>query len=456
LLGDAHPHFLSLGAFPFFLLLASHVFKTPLGSIKGLTCVLTFISLPALFYLNANVWEAAVWISVSICILAVWSFGRITFPQQSKPANNMAAKFRDPRFKFPFFTLLVISMGASMLLMGMNFSGISSSIRWVNSDVGRTSWKFLLLHFGFFLIPLCLALGLELGKKKGAAYASLLLLSLLLFDSALAALITTLVFATWSKLQKVLAGQGPRTFSGSMSEGILLSSLVLLIVPEVIFLDDPYVGPHERMNTLFKLYYPIWFLLGYSAFYSIRVVSENKQFSLLRGKQAGLALWLLLAISSSNSFYIAMLRSSGGASSMRGLDYIDSQYPGAANIIYQLEQSLPGTVMEVVGSSYSDTGFVSTLAMKQSYLSWVGHLSLLYPDKRDEIQRRILVENRVYTEVDCQRRKQILKDEKVSYLVHGPLERKQYPEFDQYDSSCMVLMSQNDNFSLYKVADVNY
>ena len=53
--------------------------------------------------------------------------------------------------------------------------------------------------------------------------------------------------------------------------GLLLAALGLLLImgPELLFVDDGFGPPNERMNTVFKLYYQAWILLAASSGFAI-------------------------------------------------------------------------------------------------------------------------------------------------------------------------------------------
>ena len=43
---------------------------------------------------------------------------------------------------------------------------------------------------------------------------------------------------------------------------LICFALLLLIIPELIYLDDIFAGGFERMNTVFKLYFQSWIIFS--------------------------------------------------------------------------------------------------------------------------------------------------------------------------------------------------
>jgi uncharacterized membrane protein len=109
-----------------------------------------------------------------------------------------------------------------------------------------------------------------------------------------------------------------------------------------------------------------------------------------------------------------------------------------------------GRVLEAQGRAYSYTCFVSTLAAQPSYLGWANHINLLTKES-GEVNRREKMTDQIYTERDCSVRKELAKNERISYIVVGTLERKKYTDIDSRDFSCFSPVVKTGEYALYQI-----
>ena len=111
--------------------------------------------------------------------------------------------------------------------------------------------------------------------------------------------------------------------------------------------------------------------------------------------------------------------------------------------------------MESTKGAYNYASFVATLSDKDSYLGWMNHVGLLYK-KDNENMERVRRENDIrnfYTTFSCEQRKQYLRDNGISYVVLGPLEREEFGERLNNDFYCLKNIIQYGDFTIFSSED---
>jgi len=145
---------------------------------------------------------------------------------------------------------------------------------------------------------------------------------------------------------------------------LVSSAFALAAVVEVLFLRDVF---GNRMNTLFKVYYQVWILLGVGAAiaFGIAVDRSRSRSPLGRGAlvlatAAALAVLLAYPVVASWQWVRDWPWTDGGSRwrGMDGLAYADQRYPDeAAAIRWLAANAAPGDVLlEAAGCSYQPIG----------------------------------------------------------------------------------------------------
>ena len=193
---------------------------------------------------------------------------------------------------------------------------------------------------------------------------------------------------------------------------LLATGFFLLAGVEMFYVSDSFGGSLRRMNTVFKVYYQAWLLLGLAASYGIYYwVSSPIKFP--RGarftdrrwiKAAGHYLWMgLVALLVLTSLYYpvgavldrtGLLRPGYSASdnTLDGLAFLQQDRPGEHQAILWLRDAAPhGRIVEAVGDDYSEYGRVSSSSGLPTILGWPGHElqwrggNDLFHDRADEV-----------------------------------------------------------------------
>lgn len=244
-------------------------------------------------------------------------------------------------------------------------------------------------------------------------------------------------------------------------DAFIVSGLILVLTPEIVFLDDSYGPEIDRMNTIFKLYTTAWGLLGLGAVSVIvralrKFNASNSEEGVVLSATCGVFITVVLALGSFKFYaHTIPMRANGSQdptfeAKLEGLGEANRWHPGSADVIRALRKLPKGRVLEAQGRAYSYTGFVATLAAQPCYLGWANHINLLNKVYGDVSQRENVTKE-IYNESDCMARKQKAKEEKIRYIVVGTLERKAYPGAETKDYSCFASVVKSGEYALYQI-----
>lgn len=524
LLGDAHPHYLNLAALPFFFLILYSLLAS--GASLGLKSfqACTLVGAATLFLLGSNAWEVPMWLglvsviaflysvlrwdvvrsrsseffkthpafdifravvcgvivaiggiaavkggsSVSLLtrfflIVVAFGFAAVCFPYREKVIERIKSLDKQdvPLVVSAAFWLLLIS---ALYLSSRHIVPEGGALTLVRSPIPVTTTTELLVHWGFHLAVVIAAslliLRVQSPLQLFLAFVVLILASV--YDKA-ALLIFALVGIQLIRLLQARKDVDDATvWKDAFMDALLLGGLGLLLLPELVFLDDPYGGENERMNTIFKVYTTAWGVValgGVGLLHRARrtLLEPSTDCSLAPGASplfwlfSGLFISLALLAASLNFLFhsipMRVMRPSP-AYGWEGLAAPNEAHPGAGATIRALRRLPRGRVLETQGNAYSYTSFVSTLAAQPSYLGWSNHVNLLTREY-GEVGRREKTTDQIYLETDCSRRKSIVQQENISYIVIGTLEKMKYPDIASRDFSCFTKIIEEEDYILY-------
>ena len=206
---------------------------------------------------------------------------------------------------------------------------------------------------------------------------------------------------------------------------LLLGLAVLLMAgPEFFYVKDVF---HNRMNTVFKLYYQAWVLLAIVSAYALYYLGFRR---LRRSWRVG---WLAVSLALMAGAFVYSLASvyerSGafqGHATLDGLHWTRQSNPGEVEALAWLEANARGmpVVVEAVGPEYSDYGRVSARTGLPTVLGWPGH-ELQWRGSDKPFAGREAGVAAVYG-ADLDAAVQALSEYDVRYVFVGSLERDKY------------------------------
>ncbi len=267
---------------------------------------------------------------------------------------------------------------------------------------------------------------------------------------------------------------------------LLFVGMLLLLGTELVFIDDSF---HDRMNTVFKLYYQAWVMLAIVGAYAIcylggcwrGIASSSRKEATVRADRRGSrpapakasdrsvallvsGLWLAVVgvfLVASFVYVPASIESrSQGFSvtpTLDGLAYYARLRPDDAAGIFWLQQHVLGTpvVVEATGGSYTANSEVAWMTGLPTLLGWNFH----------EVQWRgasiVGVENErkvdldtIYRTTDPNVATRLLAKYHATYVYVGPLEREAYPNdqagLDKF-RTFMDVAYQNPGVTIYRI-----
>ena len=204
----------------------------------------------------------------------------------------------------------------------------------------------------------------------------------------------------------------------------------------------------NRMNTVFKVYYQAWLLLGVAgavAVYHIIAIAiapptPGTRWTAARPllRRAPAALWTTLAalLLLASAYYptAALLERTGWAqdgeswndNTLSGIDYLRHFAPDEYHAIQWLHrQPGPGAIVTAVGDSYTDYGRIASATGRATILAWQSHEIQWRGDARAFAGRRDDVAT-IYESDDGAAVTDLLRQYAVRWVIVGPRERETY------------------------------
>jgi len=233
--------------------------------------------------------------------------------------------------------------------------------------------------------------------------------------------------------------------------GLLALSAALIMGVELFYLADVFGGNLHRMNTVFKLYYQAWILLGLVGGYSLWYVAAHLKPVGLPSK-AALSAWavvvglLLIAVSyypvaaaysraastgrslAGDGFLAATLDGQahlalGTSGEYQAIAWIRSEVPRDAVVLETPVMPCAGNVGEC--SSWTNAGRISSSTGRPTLLGWEGHENQ-WRTSYELIGERKAHAREIYETEDLARARELLDTYDVQYVVVGPRERAAY------------------------------
>ena len=252
--------------------------------------------------------------------------------------------------------------------------------------------------------------------------------------------------AAYSAAQRVRSGRETATAFPLL---LAAAAFCLLAGAELFYVSDAFGGAFRRMNTVFKVYYQAWLLLGVAGVYGLyywgsrrRPAQESGGGWILRrgralyglGAYAWAAAVAVLLVAS--AYYpigavldrTAVLEQSGqpGGNTLDGLAFVKEREPGEYAAIEWLRDEAPwGRIVEAVGPSYSDFGRISSATGLPTVLGWKGH-ELQWRGGSEAFAGREEDVDRIYRSDDDQEVRRLLEAYGVRYVYVGARERATY------------------------------
>ena len=252
--------------------------------------------------------------------------------------------------------------------------------------------------------------------------------------------------AAYSAAQRIRLG---REKGAAFPLLLVAAAFCLLAGAELFYVSDAFGGAFRRMNTVFKVYYQAWLLLGVAGVYGLYYWSSRRQPAQASGGggvpartrlSAGLGRYVWAAAAAvllvASAYYPvgAVLDRTGvleqssrpGGNTLDGLAFIRERDPGEYEAIKWLRDEAPwGRIVEAVGPNYSDFGRISSATGLPTVLGWKGHEfqwrggSEAFAGREEDVER-------IYRSSDGREVRRLLEGYDVRYVYVGERERATY------------------------------
>jgi YYY domain-containing protein len=422
LLGDLHAHVLAL---PFALVSLAFAMQVVLAGprvVPPLRAVLEggAAALALGFLYAVNAWSFPVMAGVLVLAVIAW-----VCDPRSVPGGPAAARW------------LLAVLAASVILMlpfHLSFDPAARGIGLVEEGRGFASWmRDELLVVGTLAPFVALAyLGRLRATRHPLRNGVWIAVAAIVAGSLLAAVdrahLALLAVALLAALHALIAR---RTTPPARVVWLLVASgVACLLVPEVLYVRDEFDGgPLYRMNTVFKLDYQAWLLLGLGGIGALAWWREWLPRKVARWAY-GLIAAAVLAAAALHPFAGTYARKEAFSRTpaLDGLGWLRERAPGDVGAIDWLNEhaAAGAVVLEAVGEDYSPFGHgrISTFTGLPAVLGWPGHERQWHHDPGTR-ERDV---ERLYEAVAPSAAAPLLERLGVRYVVVGPLERIDYGE----------------------------
>jgi len=327
----------------------------------------------------------------------------------------------------PIYLLLI---GGVLLYKNYRIFGLSKNFLPVTmTQLGIIVGVFFLLASPFTLNFVNFAKGVGFVKYRSPIYQLLVLWGYQLFFFVL---LTGILIRRYFQRRKAGVFEIQTTDIFVFLFGLL--SLILIIIPEVVFVRDIYGESYSRANTMFKLTYQAFTLLallaGYTTFRLLLIKkSPIIQIPLVFFLAIVLALPMIYPFYAIKGYYgnLSIAQYKG----INGLQFLSSTYPDDYRAVLWLNKNIKGqpTILEANGDSYTDYGRISMATGLPTVLGWYVHEWLWRGDSKFP-GVRVKEVAAVYETPDSQAAKDVIKKYHIRYIILGKLERDKFKKLD--------------------------
>jgi uncharacterized membrane protein len=214
---------------------------------------------------------------------------------------------------------------------------------------------------------------------------------------------------------------------------LLISSWILIAIPEIVYVKDIYVGSHHRANTVFKLTYQAFVMFYLSSGYiAVRTLTWIRKTSV---KKAVLIFYALLFASILSYPFFAIRSFYGELKNYRGLSgetWLRNRYPNEYAVVSWLKENTKGqpVILEAAGDSYTEFNVISAYTGLPTVSGWFVH-EWLWRGEASFPQARVSDIVQIYTSDDIGISKRLLNKYGVEYVIVGTFERQKYPDINE-------------------------
>ena len=486
LLGDMHPHVMSIPFIALFIGIALNIYRLPSDFWRNYRSVYPYaIVLTAALVLGGlgfnNLWDMPTFAALLIGILALKAYREGSDIPQS--------------IALAFFPVGLAILALAALMYSPYLLDINAGVNGIGVVITHTRAIHMFIVWGLFLTavtPFLLATFWQTTVQRdwaaqtltaGAlAFAPWLLWTLAYLPSdgsieevisrfigilPLTALVAIGVYNALYLARR--ENEGGRLFATILA----VLGLGLIIGSEFLFIRDFF---NNRGNTVFKLYYQAWILLAaasaFAVYYWLSTIQSRTGWRATFSYVWAAAFVLLLI----GSLYYPLAAAKTkpdtpyAGPTLDGLSFVQQNRPAEYDAISWLKQNAPpdAAIVEAVGE-WSDWGLVSRSTGLPTIVNWLGHQKQWrggwekFDANKPDVSRalrdkyfddRTAEVERIYTTLDPAEAQVILYKYDIDYVYIGQRERDKYgiegiPKFDAIAD--LVFTDPNGESAIYRV-----
>lgn len=210
---------------------------------------------------------------------------------------------------------------------------------------------------------------------------------------------------------------------------LLLTSWILIALPEIIYVKDIYTASHHRANTMFKLTYQAFVMFYLSSGYVIvKILDAIKR---LQVRFLASLFYSSLLASILVYPYFGIKSYYNKLKTYKGLDgeaWLSQKYPDIYKAISWFREDVNGqpTILEAPGDSYTEFNVISSYTGLPTVSGWFVH-EWLWRGSPKFPQERVVDIQQIYTSPNIEVTKKLLKKYNVEYVIVGSFERQKFP-----------------------------
>lgn len=241
---------------------------------------------------------------------------------------------------------------------------------------------------------------------------------------------------------------------GTMNFLFILFSFgtILILIPEFFYIKDIYPA-HFRANTMFKLGYQAFMIMGVASSVTIFLIKGAEiRFKILYK----FVFFIFFCFIVLYPFY-AFPSYYGKENRKPELDggvWMKTGFKADHEIIGYLNKNITGqpTILEAPGDSYTDYERISSYTGLPTIAGWLVH-EWLWRGSPDVVNKRLGDIQAIYESADLEETRELIKKYGVKYIVVSGLERQKYPKMheDKFRMTGTRLFISSDGFgALYQ------
>ncbi len=170
----------------------------------------------------------------------------------------------------------------------------------------------------------------------------------------------------------------PKKSADYFTLGLVITALVLIALPEFIYVKDIYSADFYRANTMFKFTFQAYLMLTIAAGYIISRISQTLKRIIIKTVFLLTSSLITASLLAYPAFSVPGFYGSTRPKNFQGLDglnFLAQKYPEDYQAIAWIEKNLPRSViiLEAAGDSYTDYGRVSTFTGRPTVQGWIVH-----------------------------------------------------------------------------------